>query len=337
MLRELCELIGVSGDEEMVKDYLKNSISDEVDEIVEDTYGNLIVRKGKGKIKVMLVAHMDEVGFMITGINKNGLLRFKTIGIPPAVMLAKRVIIGKHRIIGVVGNKPAHFVNDEEGKKKPEEKSLFIDIGVNSKEEAEKFVEIGETGTFDTDFYEDDNLFMGRALDNRIGCFVLSQLIKNTDLPCYYAFTTQEEVGLRGAKIVGYRISPDVAIAVDTTGANEFPTEKDVPQYPVLGSGPVITIADYSIICSQKLVSLIVQTAVKNNIPYQYKQPMVGGTDAGSVHLVKGGIPSAVISTPARYIHSPLAIAAKLDVNQTISLLAKGVEEIIKKGRSGIN
>ncbi|MEO0142335.1 MAG: M42 family metallopeptidase [candidate division WOR-3 bacterium] len=331
MLKELCELVGVSGDEESVREYIRNSINNEVDEIIEDDYGNLIAQKGSGKLKIMLSAHMDEVGFMVTGIEKNGLIRFKTVGVPVSAMIAKRVIIGKNRIPGVVGHKPVHLTAAQELAKKPENKSLFIDIGASSKEEAVKLIEIGDTGTFDTDFCENCNLVTGRALDNRIGCFVLIQLIKNADFPCYYVFTVQEEVGLRGARIAAYRITPDVAIAVDTTGTNEFLSDKDQPHYPVLGKGPVITKYDYSVVCTQKLVSIIEETAQENNIPYQHKQPMVGGTDAGAISLIKAGVPTAVVSTPARYIHSPLAFASKVDINLTVKLLTQSIEKILRK------
>ncbi len=331
MLKELCELVGVSGDEEHVREFIKNSINNEVDEIIEDAYGNLIARKGKGRLKIMLSAHMDEVGFMVTGIEKNGLVRFKTIGVLPQAMVAKRVIIGKNRIPGVVGHKPVHLVEEDELKKSPEGKGLFIDIGASSKEEVSKLIEIGDTGTFDTSFFEEHNLITGRALDNRIGCFVLIQLIKKTDFPCYCAFTVQEEVGLRGARIAAYRTTPDVAIAVDTTGTDEFLSDKDLPRYPVLGKGPVITKYDFSMVCSEKLVSIIVKTAEENGIPYQHKQPMVGGTDAGAISLIKEGIPAAVISTPARYIHSPLSFALKSDINLTVELLTRTVEKILRK------
>lgn len=332
MLKELCEIIGVSGDEEKVREFIKENICKDVDEISEDAYGNLIVRKGrikKGR-RILLTAHMDEVGLMVTGIDKNGLLRFKTIGVPPETWSAKRVLIGKNRIPGVVGHKPVHLADKEELKRRVQDESLFIDVGAASQEEANRLVEIGDTGTFDTPFYENHHLIFGKALDNRIGCYILIHLIKNTDLGCHYAFTVQEEVGLRGAMIVAYRVSPDMAIAIDTTSSGEFPSEKDLPQYPVLDGGPVITIADMSLICDRRIVTLIERTAKENGIPLQHKQPMIGGTDAGSIHLTKEGIPSGVISVPARYIHSPLSIASRKDIELTVKLVLSSVERILK-------
>jgi endoglucanase len=331
MLKELSELIGVSGEEDAVREYIKERIKNDVTEMNEDAYGNLLVRKGKeAKTKIMLAAHMDEVGFMIIGIEKSGLLKFRTIGIRPESLLAKRVIIGKDKISGVIGAKPIHLMSKEETKKIPEIKNLFIDIGATKAEAAKKLVEIGTCGTFATKFSENGDLIYGKAFDNRIGCYILIQLIKNTDLSLWYAFTTQEEAGLRGARIAAYRVSPSVAIAVDTTASGEWPEEKDLPKYPQIGKGPAITVADRSLICDKKLTSLIFETAKENSIPHQFKRPMVGGTDAGVIHITKEGVHCSVVAVPARYIHSPLSIAAKGDIEACINLLKKTTEKILQ-------
>lgn len=333
MLKELCELQGVSGDEVAVRDYLRNKIAKYTAEIIEDPYGNLIVRKGKSqKPRIMLAAHMDEVGLMVTGIEKKGLLKFHAIGIMPNVLLAKRVVIGKEKVCGVIGHKPIHLVKDDELKKVPEMKDLFIDIGANSKEAAAKMIQIGDYATFDTEFHENGDLVCGKAFDNRIGCHVLLELIQKTDLPLYYAFTVQEEVGLRGAKIAAYRVKPDIALAIDTTSSGEWPTEKDIAQYPVLGKGPALTVADRSVVCDQELVGILKAAAKHDKIPFQMKRPMIGGTDAGTMHLVGEGVRSAVIATPARYIHSPLAIASKKDIAAVVRLIECGIRRIMKKG-----
>jgi putative aminopeptidase FrvX len=333
MLKELSEMIGVSGGEGEVREFIKSKIKHSVDEIFEDSYGNLIVKKGKQNLpKIMLAAHMDEVGIVITGIEKDGLLRFKTIGIPARVLLAKRVVIGKNKICGIIGHKPIHLTKDEDKEKLPEIKDLFIDIGVKMNTAARTLVEIGDSGTFDTAFRERDGIIFGKALDNRIGCYILIQLIKTTDLPIYFAFTVQEEAGLRGARIAGYRIAPHIAIAVDTTASAEWPIEKDLSQSPQIGKGPVITIADRSIICDTNLVSLLVDTAQEHTIAYQFKKPMVGGTDAGSIHLAREGTRSAVMSIPARYIHSPLSIASQTDIEEGIKLLACSIQKILENG-----
>jgi len=336
MLKELCEMQGVSGDEGRVRDYIKKKIKNKVTEIVEDPYGNLIVRKGNPKEpRIMLAAHMDEVGLMITGIQKDGLLRFHAIGIMPHVLLAKRVLIGKDKVCGVIGHKPIHLAKDEEMKKIPDVKGLFIDIGVASKEAASKIVGVGDYATFDTEFREKGDIISGKAFDNRIGCHILLQLIES-DLPLYYAFTVQEEVGLRGAGIAAYRIKPDIAFAVDTTSSGEWPEDKDVPQYPVIGKGPTITVADRRVICDRKIVQSIRKTAEAEQIPYQIKKPMVGGTDAGTMHLAREGVRSAVVAVAARYIHSPLAVASKKDISAAIRLIDCSIRKIVRKGKTWI-
>jgi endoglucanase len=334
MLKEMSELMGVSGDESRVREYLRDKIAKHVAEIAEDAYGNLIVRKGKpGKPRILLAAHMDEVGFMITGIEKNGLLKFHAIGMIPGVLMAKRVLIGKERVPGVIGHKPIHLTKEEEMEKIPETKDLFVDIGVSSKDEASKLVRVGDYACFDTQFSENGDFIEGKAFDDRIGCFILLQLIMKTDLPLYYAFTVQEEVGLRGARIAAYRVNPDVALAVDTTASGEWPTEKDVAQYPVIGKGPIITIADRSAICDEKVVGLIRRTAEEMDIPYQMKKPMIGGTDAGAMHLIRAGVRAAVVSVAARYIHSPLAVASKKDIRSAIKLIDHSIQKIRRKDK----
>jgi putative aminopeptidase FrvX len=331
MLKELCEMPGVSGDEGRVRDYLKKKIEKKVTEIFEDPYGNLIAWKGSPRgLRIMLAAHMDEVGLMITGIEKNGLLRFHAIGIMPHVLLAKRVLIGKDNVCGVIGHKPIHLTQDEEMKKIPKLKTLFIDIGAASKEAASKLVALGDYATFDTEFRENGDLISGKAFDNRIGCHVLLQLIES-DLPLYYAFTVQEEVGLRGAGIAAYRMRPDIAFAIDTTSSGEWPEDRDVPQYPVIGEGPAITVADRRVICDPKIVEVLRKTAQEENIPYQVKRPMVGGTDAGTMHLVHAGVRTGVVAVPARYIHSPLAIASKKDIAAAVKLIDRSIRKLMRK------
>jgi len=329
MLKELSDLLGVSSQEDDIRQYIKEKIRPCVQETIEDTYGNLICRVGEpASPRIMLAAHMDEVGFMITHIDKNGLLRFKPIGLGVQTLLAKPVIIGRQRVPGVIGCKPIHLAQEEELKKLPELKTLFIDIGASSREEGEKSVTIGDCGTFDTAYRSDGDILFGKAFDNRIGCYMLIELIRQHNLSAYYAFTVQEEMGLRGARIAGYRVSPDVALAVDTTGSAEWPSDKDLSTSPRIGLGPVLTVTDQSIICDRKLVSILEETARSNSIPYQFKKPGIGGTDAGQIHLAKGGVPTAVISVCARYIHSPMAIASARDIQDGIRLLALALPAI---------
>ncbi len=337
MLKELCELNGVSGDEGRVCSYIKSQIAGHAASVSEDAYGNLFVTVGNGKRpRVMLAAHMDEVGLMVSGITKEGLLKFSAIGMGPNVLMAKRVLVGEERIPGVIGHKPIHLAKDEEMKKTPKTKDLFIDIGARSLDDAAKVVQKGDHATFDTRYMENGDIVSGKAFDNRVGCYILLRLLLESDLPVCYTFTVQEEVGLRGAKIAAQRVEPDVAIAVDTTSSGEWPEEDDAPQFPVMGSGPTITIADRSVICDQRVVTLLRDTAEKKKIPYQIKRPMIGGTDAGPMHLAGAGVRAGVVSVAARYIHSPLAFASKRDIARAIELLGAGIERILKKDEKWI-
>ncbi|MBE0432175.1 M42 family peptidase [candidate division WOR-3 bacterium] len=337
MLRELCELHGVSGDESRVRAFLQSKIPKSGVEVSSDVYGNLIVTARTMKSpRVMLAAHMDEVGLMISGITKEGLLKFKAIGMGPNVLMAKRVLVGKEQIVGVIGHAPIHLTKRKEREKIPEIDSLFIDIGAPSKERAAEMVQVGDYAVFDTQYKENGDTLQGKAFDNRIGCYVLLQLLLDTDLPVCYAFTVQEEVGLRGARIAAHRVKPDVAIAVDTTSSGEWPEDRDLPQYPVMGAGPTITIVDRSVICDRGVVSLFRETAEEEGIPYQLKRPMIGGTDAGPMHLAGIGVRAAVISVAARYIHSPMAFASKEDIRRTVQLIRGGIERIMKEGKQWV-
>ena len=331
MLKELCEMSGVSGDEGRVCQYIRKKIERKVDEIIEDSYGNLIARKGSTRgLRILLAAHMDEVGLMITGIEKSGLLRFHAIGIMPHVLLAKRVLIGENKVCGVIGHKPVHLTKDEEMKKIPDAKGLFVDIGAASSEAAGKLVAVGDYATFDTEFRENGDFISGKAFDNRIGCHILMRLVES-DLPLHYAFTVQEEVGLRGAGIAAYRVKPDIAFAIDTTSSGEWPEERDVPQYPIIGKGPTITVADRRVICDPEIVQTLRRTAEAERVPYQIKRPMVGGTDAGTMHLVREGVRCGVVAVPARYIHSPMAIASKKDIAAAVKLIDRSIRRMIRK------
>ncbi len=332
MLGALSECNGVSGNEHEIAQLIRDQIKADDCDISEDGYGNLIVRKGVDtRPRLLLAAHMDEVGFVISAVEKNGLLRFQTIGLSPNILLAKTVTIGANRVIGVIGCKPAHLSKQEERQKPVAVDSVFIDIGAGSRDEALKIVNIGDCATFATEFREANGLFYGKAFDNRAGCYILIRMINDLDIPAYYAFTTQEEVGLRGARIVAYRIDPDIAIAVDTTASGEWPAEKDIPTYPAIGKGPVISVADRSIICDRKLVGFIEKTAQTEGIPYQFKRPMIGGTDAGSMHIARSGARSAVVQITARYIHGPMSIMAGVDIENAYNLLSKTLQNLPKE------
>lgn len=339
-LKELSEAMGVSGHEDEVRQIITDAIADQVDEYRVDSIGNIIaLNKGDGSsdLKVMVAAHMDEVGFMISQIEESGLLRFfKVGGLDDRILPAKVVWIGDKKVPGVIGAKPVHLTERKEQDKAIKYKKLTIDIGASSKAEAEKLVQRGDYATFATEFVELDpageswRTVRGKAFDDRAGCAVLIELL-NTQYPfdLYAVFTVQEEVGLRGARVAAFAVEPDLAFALEGTGANEIPTKKDISPSTRLGHGPAITVMDRSFIADKRLVRLLIDTAKELGIPYQIKQPGIGGTDAGAIHRTKEGVPSVTVSVPCRYIHSPAAILSLDDFDHTVRLVR---ESLLKLG-----
>jgi putative aminopeptidase FrvX len=331
VLKELSEAFGVSGCEDEVRGIIVEAIKDHVDEYRVDSMGNLIVLKrgtGESELKVMVAAHMDEIGLMITHIDEeSGALRFRPVGgIDDRILLSKVVLIGKNRLPGVIGVKPIHLLKEEERHQVVKVDQMAIDIGAKSREEAEKVVKIGDYATFATDFCQltEDGLrtVKGKAFDDRAGCAVLIELLKERyPFDLYPVFTVQEEVGLRGARVAAYAIEPDVAFALEGTICDDMPKKKDVSPTTQLGAGPAITIMDRSFIADRDLVKLLVETAEELGIPYQFKQPGLGGTDAGAIHLSKEGIPSATVAVPCRYIHSPACLLSLEDFDNAVRLM----------------
>lgn len=331
-LKRLSEAVGVSGNEDEVRRIVIDAIASKVDEYRVDSIGNVIALKksdGSSDLKVMVAAHMDEVGFMISQIEENGLLRFfKVGGLDDRILPAKVVWIGDEKVPGVIGIEPPHLTEADERKKPIKAKKLAIDIGTSSRAEAEKLVQQGNYATFATEFVELDpegeggRTVRGKAFDDRVGCAALIELLE-TQYPfdLYAAFTVQEEVGLRGAQVAAFAVEPDLAFVLEGTGANEIPTKKDVSPSTRLGHGPAITIMDRSFIADRRLVRLLVDTAEELGIPYQIKQPGIGGTDAGAIHQTKAGVPSVTVSVPCRYIHSPAAILSLDDFDHTVQLV----------------
>lgn len=330
ILKELSEAFGVSGCEDEVRRIIIEAIKDHVDEYRVDSIGNLIALKKRdsrfairNSLKVMLAAHMDEVGLMITHIEKDGSLRFRPVGgLDDRILLAKKVLIGEKRVPGVIGVKPIHLLKKEERKKVIKVEEMAIDIGASSKEEAEKVVKIGDYAAFATEFAELGNTVKGKAFDDRVGCTVLIELLKERyPFDLYAAFTVQEEVGLRGAKVAAYAIKPDVAFVLEGTICDDMPKKRDVSPTTELGKGPAITIMDRTFIADRRLIDLLVETAKELDIPYQFKQPGVGGTDAGAIHLSREGVPSVTVAVPCRYIHSPACLLSLEDFENTVKLM----------------
>lgn len=324
LAKKLVNIYSPSGDENNIREFIKDEIKDFVDEVEIDSLGNLIARKkGKGK-KIMLAAHMDQIGLMVTDIDDKGFLRFTNIGgISPVLSLGQKVIF-KNGTVGVIFAEPV----DNIGKLKLE--NMFIDIGVLNKEEAEKKVSIGDICVYESGFSENDNVIFSKCLDDRIGCFVLIETlkrVKNSDNDLYFVFTVQEEVGLRGARTSAYKINPDLGIAIDVTSSGDTPKAK---RFAVsLNKGTAIKVKDNSILTHPKVRELMTEVAEENSIPYQMEVLEFGGTDSGAIHLTREGIPTGAISIPTRYVHSTVEMSSKKDINYSVDLLVKLLEKTI--------
>lgn len=325
LLKELSELNGISGREDEVRNFIRERIKDQVDEITVDAMGNLIALRGKGLEgpKVMLAAHMDEVGLMVLGIDGSGLLKVGAVGgIDHRILVSKPVLVGEKRVLGVIGAKPIHLQEKEERRKPIPLKALFVDIGAKDKGEAEKLVKVGDAVCFATEAgLFGDNKFKGKALDDRVGCAVLMNLLSlEPEFPVYYVFTVQEEVGLRGAEVAAYGIKPDLGLVFEGTSAGDVPEFKEHQASTRVGAGPAITFMDRSVMVNKKIIDRLVETAKTAGIPYQFRQMTTGGTEAGAISLAQEGAPAGTLSVPCRYIHSPVSVMSMDDFHHTIKL-----------------
>lgn len=321
-IEKLTSTFGPSGNEELICQVIKEEVKDYVDEVRVDTLGNLIgIKKGKGK-KIMLAAHMDQIGFMVTHIDEKGFLRFTNLGgIFVANSIHSRVVF-KNGMPGVIG-----YETEIQDIKDIKLNRMYIDIGASSKEEAEKLVTIGDVAVYDSTVREGNGKYMGGAMDDRAGCAVLIKTIKTLSQSpheLYFVFTVQEELGIRGARIAAYGLDPDIGIAIDVTGTGDTP--KSRPMAVELGKGPAIKVKDLSVLAHPKVRKLMVDTAEKWNIPYQMEVLEFGGTDAGAIHLTRAGIPSGVLSIPCRYIHSANETVDSRDLENSVKLLTKILE-----------
>ncbi|NLL66896.1 MAG: M42 family metallopeptidase [Clostridiaceae bacterium] len=332
-LKKLTALDGVSGEEKPVRDYIVSKIKDYVDDYYVDNLGNLITYKrgaGNGP-KVMLDAHMDEIGLMVTQINSDGLLKFRTIGgIEARVLVGKRVRIGENGVPGVIGLKPLHLQSPKERGGTVDKKQLTIDIGAKDREQAESKIEIGDLAAFEYDPVEfGDNKLMAKALDDRVGCAVLIELLKhNYESDIYGCFTVQEEIGLKGAKTATFQVKPDLALILEGTTCYDVPDTKEYGMSTICGGGPALTIMDRSVITDKELVKHITDTAKVHGIPYQFKRTISGGTNAGRIQAGGTGVKVAIIALPCRYIHSPVSVMDIDDFENMIKLSKKVLETL---------
>ena len=316
LLEKLVSVYGPSGDESLISATIRQEIGGYVDEVTTDALGNLIARKkGDGK-KIMVSAHMDQIGFIVTDIDKEGFLRFGNIGgISPDISLSQRVIF-KNGTVGAIFSEPL----DKPSERKLE--NMYIDIGAKDREEAEKMVSVGDMCIYYSPFSHNENVLFPPYLDDRVGCFVAIEALKRittTENDIYFVFSVQEEVGLRGAKTAAYGIEPDFGIAVDVTAHGDTPKAK---RFAIgLHKGAAIKVKDNSIITHPSVRNSLIDIAKAKGIAYQLEVLEFGGTDSGAIHVTKTGVPSGVISIPTRYVHSTVEMASKEDIESSISLL----------------
>jgi tetrahedral aminopeptidase len=325
LLEKLCNACAVSGDEGEVRTIVLEEIKGYADEVRVDALGNVLASKkgsGKKRPRVMLSAHMDEVGFMLVADDGDGLFRFETVGGMDLRQLpGKAILVSREHVPGVIGARPIHLTTAEQRKEKIPLDALRIDVGPGTTK-----VKLGDRAAFATRFQRSGPSLMAKALDNRLGVATLIELVRNApaEIDLLAAFTVQEEIGLRGAKVAAYAFDPDIGIAVDATPANDLPAwdgKENTSYNTKLGCGPAIYVADGTTFSDPRLVRWLVETAEAAKIPYQLRQPGGGGTDAGAIHKTRAGIPSISVSVPHRYSHTAISVARLEDWKNSLSLL----------------
>lgn len=333
VLKELCALRGVSGDEKRVREFIRERVERFADKVTIDRIGNLYAfKKGTGENRkhIALVAHMDEVGLIVKGVNDNGLISYRTVGsIDPRVVISKPVRIGDQEVPGVIGAKAIHLQSAEDRKHMLPHDQLYIDIGARDKESAEKLVEAGDYITFESKWVEfGDGLVKARALDDRIGCMVLMSILEG-DYPCDITciFTVQEEIGLRGAEAAAFNVESDAAIVLEGEIANDLGDVEEHKKVAALHSGVVISPMDRASIPSAKLYARLREIAIGQEIPWQLKRYVAGSTDAGPFQQVRGARAVCVLGTPCRYVHSPSCVAAFEDIEAQFRLVEAFLDE----------
>ena len=335
LLAEICEVAGAPGHEQRVREIVLREVKSLVDEIKMDNMGNIVaIKKGKESKKVMIGAHMDEIGFIVTHIDDKGFIYFHTLGgFDPKTLTAQRVIIhGTEDVMGVMGSKPVHLMTVADKAKPPTIKDYFIDTG-RPKEELEKIISIGDTITRDRKLIEMGNCLNCKSLDNRVSVFILIEMFremkKKPPYDVYGVFTVQEEIGIRGANVSSMDINPDFGFGLDTTIAWDTPGSKKQEQVSALGDGACIKVMDSSTVCDYRMVTYMKEIAKKKKIKMQLEILPAGGTDTvGIQRMNPGGSIVGAVSIPTRHIHQVIEMVHKEDVRGAIDLLRYSVENL---------
>lgn len=335
-LKELCLIDGISGDENAVRDYICREIIGHA-EFRIDNLGNVIAfKKGKNtpKNKIMISAHMDEVGMIVNFINSDGTLKVSAVGgVDPRVVFGRQVFVGKNKINGVIGAKAVHNLTADEKDTAVTFDKMYVDIGCENKEEAEKLISLGDSVTFSSEFLEfGDGFVKGKAIDDRAGCAVMLEMIKqDLEYDTYFTFVVQEEIGLRGSRCAAFSVEPDYAIVIESTTAADIPSASGADRVCELKKGPVVSFMDRSTIYNKELYNLAFECAKELEIPCQTKTRVAGGNDAGAIHLSKGGVKTIAVSVPTRYLHSPSCVINKEDYFNTLKLVKALTDRIYNR------
>ncbi len=335
-LRDLCLLNGISGSEEKVREYIISRIDGKCEYSV-DNLGNIIAFKKGNKVpdnKVLLSAHMDEVGMIVTYINDDGSLKTDSIGgVNPGVVFGRQVSVGERDVPGVIGGVAVHNLSADEREKCVPFDNLSVDIGALNRKEAERLVSLGDGVHFKSDYKEfGEGFIKAKAIDDRFGCALLLELIEEElEYDTYFTFVVQEEIGLRGSKTASYTVNPDYAVVIEATTAADIPSAEGEKAVCKCGNGPVVSFMDHSAIYNKELYNIAFETAKKNGIPCQTKTMIAGGNDAGSIHVSRGGVKTLAVSIPCRYIHSPSCVANKNDMINSYKLISLLLSEIYNR------
>jgi endoglucanase len=336
LLARICETPGAPGFETRIRNLVLEEIKDICDEVETDNMGNVYaIKRGKEKKRVMVGAHMDEIGFIVTHIDEKGFIRFHTLGgFDPKTLTAQRVWIhGREDVMGVMASKPIHVMSPEERNKVAKLKDYFIDTGL-PKEEVEKLVKVGDPITRERGFIEMGNCVNCKSLDNRLAVFILIETLRNLkdkEIPydLYAVFTVQEEVGIRGANVASMRVKPDFGFGLDTTIAFDLPGAAAHEKITELGKGTAIKIMDAGTICDYRMVEFMKKTATQENITWQPEILTAGGTDTSGIQrMTEGGSIAGAVSIPTRHLHQVIEMADKSDIQASIDLLTACVSKI---------
>jgi len=336
LIEKLCNLNGTSGDEKIVAEFIIEKARKYTNYIKVDNIGNVIVfKKGRNKPKtdtIMVSAHMDEVGFIVTYIEENGLIRFASVGgINSEILLGNRVTIGQNNVLGIIGNKPKHLLDNNEENRVAKFDKMFIDIGTTTKEETLKHINIGDFAYFSGEVKNiGDGLLIGKAFDDRVGCAIMLEMLKDElEYDTYFSFNTREEVGCIGAKTASYYIKPTLSLVLECTTSGDNIGFSGADKICNVGGGTVISYMDKACIYDYTLFEKSKKLATQYDIKYQLKSGIYGGNDSKNIQMSNSGCRVMALSAPARNLHTQSIVISKSDITDTKNLALRLINNII--------